>query len=195
MQVKTSPILMVMGGPNGSGKSTITAEYPVIGEYVNADDIKRHLKCSSLEAAQIATATREYFLSQKTDFTFESVLSTERNYLLMEKAKESGYTIICIYVLTINPEINVSRVKARAKSGGHDVPTKKVIERYHRAMSLFPKLFSICDELYVYDNSLERTEGEPSMIVKWQYNNLTVIPNSVWTKNDLKALCAGTYLK
>lgn len=65
MQVKTSPILMVMGGPNGSGKSTITAEYPVIGEYVNADDIQRHLKCSSLEAAQIATATREYFLSQK----------------------------------------------------------------------------------------------------------------------------------
>lgn len=195
MQANKTPILMVMAGPNGSGKSTITEEYPVVGEYVNADDIQRYLKCTPLEAAQIAEATREYFLSQKTDFTFETVLSTERNYLLMERAKESGYTVICIFVLTVNPEINVSRVKSRARNGGHDVPPEKVIERYHRALSLFPRLFIICDELYVYDNSLERCEGEPSMILKWQYGKLDVMPNTVWTIKDLEALCAGTYLK
>lgn len=195
MQAGSPPVLMVMAGPNGSGKSTITEVYPVVGEYVNADDIQRYLKCTPLEAAQIAEATREYFLSQKADFTFETVLSTERNYLLMEKAKESGYTVICIYVLTVNPEINVSRVKSRARNGGHDVPSEKVIERYHRALSLFPKLFLLCDELYVYDNSLERNEGEPSMILKWQYGKLEVMPNTVWTMKDLEALCAGTYLK
>ena len=193
MQANNTPILMVMAGPNGSGKSTITEEYPVIGEYVNADDIQRYLKCTPLKAAQIAEATREYFLSQKANFTFETVLSTERNILLMERAKACGYTVICIYVLTNNPAINVSRVKSRARNGGHDVPSEKVIERYHRAMSLFPRLFTVCDELYVYDNSLERDKGEPSMILKWQYGKLEATPNSIWTTQNLEALCNGTY--
>lgn len=185
---------MVMAGPNGSGKSTITEVYPVVGAYVNADDIQRHLRCTTLEAAQIAESTREYYLSQGMDFTFESVMSTERNYLLMEKAKKSGYMVVCIYVLTSHPSINVSRVQSRFKNGGHDVPTEKVIQRYHRAISLFPKLFDICDELYVYDNSLDRTEGVPSMILKWQYGELKIMPNSVWPVQNLDALCKGTYL-
>lgn len=189
------PILMVMAGPNGSGKSTISREYPIIGDYVNADEIQRHLKCSPLEAAQIAEATREFLLSEKKNFTFESVLSTERNFLLMERAKESGYKVICVYVLTAHPDINVSRVKSRVKKGGHDVPTEKIIKRYYRAMTLFPRLFAVCDECYVYDNSPERDQGEPSMIIKWQYGKLEVFPNSVWSISNLESLCEGTYLK
>lgn len=194
MFTNSTPILMVMAGPNGSGKSTITEEYPVVGEYVNADDIQRYLKCTPLKAAQIAENTREYFLSQKCDFTFETVLSTERNYSLMQRAKESGYTVICIYVLTVNPDINVSRVISRKLNGGHDVPAEKVVERYHRAMTLFPRLFSICDEMYVYDNSFDRNEGEPTMILKWLYGELYAMPNSLWTIDDLDSLCKGIYL-
>lgn len=195
MRANNTPILMVMAGPNGSGKSTITNEYQPVGEYVNADDIQRYLNCTPLEAAKIAEATREFFLSQKVDFTFETVLSTEKNYLLMEKAKESGYTVICIYVLTVDPSINVSRVKSRVLNGGHDVPTEKIVNRYYRAMSLFPKIFSVCDECYVYDNSLERGQGDPTMILKWQYGKLELMPNSLWSIKKLESLCEGTYLK
>lgn len=106
-----SPILMVIAGPNGSGKSTITATMDVAGDYVNADDIQSHLACSPLETAQIAEATREYMSAEKRDFTFESVMSTPRNYELMEKAKSAGYTVVCIYVLTKAADINVKRVK------------------------------------------------------------------------------------
>lgn len=109
----STPILMVMAGPNGSGKSTITAGYQTIGEYVNADDIQNHLSCDALKAAIITTNTREYLLSQQKDFTFETLLSTERNYDLMQRAKEMGYRVICIYVLTIDPKINISRVEQR----------------------------------------------------------------------------------
>ncbi len=188
-----SPVLMVMGGPNGSGKSTITEVYGTVGVYINADDIQRHLGCTPLKAAEIATATRELYLSQREDFTFESVLSTERNYNLMQKAKEAGYKVICIYVLTVDPSINVARVKARARFGGHDVPSDKVVLRYHRAMKLFPLLFNICDECYVYDNSYERGAGEPSMIVKWQYGSLEMIPTPLWSIDKIKELCAGNY--
>lgn len=191
--MQSSPTIMIMGGPNGSGKSTITAQYPPIGYYINADDVQRHLQCEALTAAKIAENTREYFLAQKSDFTFESVLSTPRNFNLMERAKQAGYKVICIYILTKDAEINVARVKARVNRGGHDVPAEKVRQRYCRAMALFPRLFELCDELYVYDNSLERSEGEPQMIIKWQYGHLDMMPSAVWSADMLKSLCNGNY--
>lgn len=188
-----SPILMVMAGPNGSGKSTITAKMAVVGDYINADDIQSHLPCSPLEAAQIAEATREYMLAEKRDFTFESVMSTPRNYKLMERAKSAGYTVVCIYVLTKAADINVKRVKTRVDKGGHDVPSEKIRERYSRAMKLFPKLFEVCDECYVYDNSRERNEGEPEMIISFKYGELKLMPNMIWTQVMLEKLCRGIY--
>lgn len=185
--------LMVMAGPNGSGKSTVTAKFQIIGYYINADDIQRELGCTPLEAAQNATATREYMLSNNRDFTFESVLSTMRNYELMQRAKAKGYKIICIYILTKNPEINVRRVKARVERGGHNVPTEKIRERYLRAMKLFPKLFELCDELYVYDNSYEREESEPEMFILMQYGEIKLMPTSMWPIEDIDKLCSGNF--
>ncbi|MBR3991416.1 MAG: zeta toxin family protein, partial [Clostridia bacterium] len=124
------PRLLVFAGPNGSGKSTITERIRIIGKYVNADEIKRQLDCSDLESAVVAEATREYLLKNKKDFTFETVLSTSRNIDLMERAKAAGYQVVCIYILTKNPEINISRVRNRVKNGGHDVPDEKIRERF-----------------------------------------------------------------
>ena len=189
----TTPKLMVMAGPNGSGKSTITSQISVIGYYINADDIKKEKVCSDLEAAQLATATREYMVDNGLDFTFESVLSTPRNYELMERAKKNNYKIICIYVLTTNPEINVKRVASRVKKGGHSVKPEKIHERYYRAMKLFPRLLDLCDELYVYDNSYERDVGEPEMILSLQYGEIKFKPNAMWSMDNIEKLCNGTY--
>ena len=95
------PEVMFFAGPNGSGKSTITRMARIVGEYINADDIKRTTLCSDLEAAQRAEELRESMVAQKKDFTFETVLSTDRNLNLLKKAKDNGYFIIiqvnCIY--------------------------------------------------------------------------------------------------
>lgn len=85
------PEVIVFAGPNGSGKSTITQMAKVGGEYINADDIKRTTLCTDLEAAVKAEELREYMIENKKDFTFETVLSTDRNLLLLQKAKEQGY--------------------------------------------------------------------------------------------------------
>ena len=39
------PEVVVFAGPNGSGKSTITRMAKVVGEYINADDIKATTLC------------------------------------------------------------------------------------------------------------------------------------------------------
>lgn len=187
------PKLLVFAGPNGSGKSTITSGISLFGEYVNADLIKKHLQCSDEEAAVIAEKTREYFLASNMDFTFETVLSTPRNINLMERAKEKGYYIVCMYVLTVNPQINIARVRQRVASGGHDVPTEKISTRYCRALKLIPNIFPLCDELYVFDNSLDSGEDGASMIIRSVKGNVEMYPNKVWNKAMIECLVTGTY--
>ena len=122
----SKPIVLVFAGPNGSGKSTLWRNLEAFGTYVNADDIKKEHGLSDLEAAQQAEALRNMLLDGNQDFSFETVLSTERNLLLLEKAKARGYEVQCIYVLTCDESINVARVKARHMVGGHDVPEDKI---------------------------------------------------------------------
>ncbi|MBR6173904.1 MAG: zeta toxin family protein [Eubacterium sp.] len=126
-----------------------------VGEYINADDIKRTTLCTDIEAAQKAEELREKIISEKRDFTFETVLSTDRNLLLLKKAKEQGYFVRCIYVLTANADINVARVSARQAIGGHGVPEDKIRSRYSKALALIPQLVEVCDVLHVYDNTKE----------------------------------------
>ena len=68
------------------------------------------------------------------DFTFETVLSSHYNLDILKKAKSEGYFIKCIFVLTVDPEINVQRVATRAASGGHDVEKKAISDRYYKSL-------------------------------------------------------------
>lgn len=84
-QIK-KPEIIVFAGPNGSGKTTVTKLAKVIEPYINADEIKRTNYCSDLEAAQLAEKMREDCVAQNKSFTFETVLSTDRNLKLLQKA-------------------------------------------------------------------------------------------------------------
>ena len=119
------PEIIVFAGPNGSGKSTFTDLLKPPVDYINADEIKKNLKCDDLTAAQIAEKQREDHLKNREDFCFETVMSTPRNLNLLQRAKDAGYFIRCYYILTVDPFINVYRVKSRVAEGGHDVVTKK----------------------------------------------------------------------
>lgn len=177
------PEVMFFAEPNGSGKTTITRMAKTVGDYINADDIKRTTLCSDLEAAVKAEELREKMLEDKKDFTFETVLSTDRNLLLLRKAKKHGYFIRGIYVLTANPDINVARVNAREAFGGHGVPQEKIRSRYTKALSLIPQLVDVCDVLHIYDNT-----QEPFRIFKKRKNVYFRWSNQFWGKEDIERL-------
>jgi len=177
------PEIIVFAGPNGSGKSTITKLAKVIDPYINADDIKRTIHCSDMEAALKAEELRENALSKQSDFTFETVLSTERNINLLKRAKEQGYFIRCIYVLTDNSEINEIRVLARESHGGHGVPAEKIRSRYDRCLKLIPELVKICDVMHIYDNS-----KEPFRIFKKRKSEYFYWENEFWDKIRIEEL-------
>lgn len=149
------PEIVVFAGPNGSGKSTLTELLKPLMDYINADEIKKNLKCTDLEAAQIAERQRESYLERRESFCFETVMSTERKLDLLRRAKEIGYFIRCYYVVTSDPLINVYRVRMRVKLGGHDVPVDKIYARYDRSMALAKDVVAVSDVCHIYDNSAE----------------------------------------
>ncbi len=177
------PEVMVFAGPNGSGKSTITRMAKIVGEYINADDIKRTTLCSDIEAAIRAEELRESMLKQRKDFTFETVLSTDRNLLLLKRAKENGYFVRCIYVLTSDPIINISRVNVREALGGHGVPKEKIVSRYYKAIKLIPELVTVCDILHIYDNT-----EEPTRIFKKRKDVYYRWCNDDWSESAIEEL-------
>lgn len=180
---KRKPIVLAFAGPNGSGKTTLTRKLPVVGTYVNTDDIKKTYDLTDLEAAQQAELLRNMLLNNGADFSFETVLSTERNLVLLEKAKELGYEVQCIYVLTCDENINVARVRARYAAGGHDVPEEKIRARYRRALALLPRLERVCDKLLIYDNS-----DVPVLIYSKDNSKTDVLPNRFWSETDIRAM-------
>jgi predicted ABC-type ATPase len=180
------PVVLAFAGPNGSGKTTLARSLPAFGSHVNADDLQEKHGLSNLEAAKRAEALRNHLLSRGADFSFETVLSTERNLLLLQKARERGYEVQCIYVLTCNENLNVARVKARQAAGGHGVPPEKVRTRYHRALALLPQLLKLCDKILIYDN----TEA-PSLIFSKTHVSTEMLPNKYWPKPALRKLLGG----
>jgi predicted ABC-type ATPase len=180
------PEIIVFAGPNGSGKSTITELLrPPSLDYINADEIQRVLGCDNLEAAKIAENRREEHLKKRESFCFETVLSTDRNLKLLQRAKDAGFFIRCYYVLTADPQINIARVASRVSAGGHDVPTEKIISRYDKALELVHELVPICDVCHIYDNSADA----PYRIFKKRKDQCWYCTERhLWLKNDIIAL-------
>ena len=177
------PEIIVFAGPNGSGKSTVTKMAAIVEPYINADDIKRAYHCSDLEAAQRAETLMEDYVSENKNFTFETVLSSQRKINILKQAKAQGYFIRGFYILTETPDINVSRVKVRAASGGHDVPEATIRERYDKSLANIPVLMDLCDVLHIYDNT-----EEPFRIFKKRKAETFFWPNDFWNKEEIETL-------
>lgn len=102
---------------------------------------------------------------------------------ILNKAKEEGYFIKGVFVLTIDPNINIARVEARVASGGHDVEREKIVSRYTKSLKNIPALMELCDILHVYDNSVE-----PVRIIRKHKDDITIFPNDIWSEEQILGL-------
>ena len=178
--VNKKPEIVVFAGPNASGTSTFTELLRPLFDYINADEIKKNLRCGDLEAAKLAEAQREEHLAKGQNFCFETVLSTRRNLDLLKRAKQKGYFIRCYYVLTMNPLINVYRIKSRVLLGGHDVPKDKILARYKGCLELMKEVIEVSDICHIYDNS-----NQPIRIFKKRKTECYYDDSSEWDKERI----------
>ena len=85
------PMIIVFAGPNGSGKSSVTSLAEISGEYINADEIKKALHCSDMDAAVKATDIRYNLLEKKI---LRSKLCFQQNEILNCLQKQNRKAIL-----------------------------------------------------------------------------------------------------
>ena len=111
-----------------------------------------------LKAAKEATRQRNECLKLKRSLAFETVFSIPEKLRFLRQAKDAGFFIRMFFVATDSPCINAARIASRVMEGGHDVPITKIISRFTKSLAGLPSAVSVCDRVYVYDNSVDDQE-------------------------------------
>ncbi|GAA0893034.1 zeta toxin family protein [Fulvivirga kasyanovii] len=182
--------LYIIAGCNGAGKTT--ASYTILPEilncreFVNADEIAKGLspfqpEKAGITAGKLMLKRIKTLLQAGESFAFETTLSTKSYAGFVEKAKQLGYQVTCLFFLLHSEELAISRVETRVKEGGHNIPETVIRRRYKRGLNNFFNLFlpKVDNWLFV-DNS-----GDTYEIVAEGTMNEIVI-NNVKQWNELK---------
>jgi len=151
------PIVVAIAGPNGAGKTTFyEAHLQRSGlRFVNADELARELEVDAYEAAELAGRLRHALLEQGESFVFETVFSDPVGDKVgfLKQAEAKGYTVVLCFIGVDGPEVSEERVAMRVLQGGHDVPTKKLKERYPRTLRNLARAIRELPHVLVFDNS------------------------------------------
>lgn len=118
----------------------------------------------------LADYVRHKLLGNCNKFTFETVMSHPSKLDFIRKAQEMEYKVYLYFVSLSDPTLNQSRVRQRVLQGGHDVPPKKIEERYYRTMDLLLDAISLVDKAYIFDNSY----SEPKLFARMENKEINI---------------------
>jgi predicted ABC-type ATPase len=157
------PNLYVISGCNGAGKTT--ASYTVLPEmldceeFINADEIARGLSPfnpdkAAIEAGRIMLRKIGDLIKTKSDFAFETTLSTKSYINTIQKAKKEGYEIILVFFWLDSVDLAIERVETRVKEGGHNIPKDVIRRRYFAGLrNLFDLYIPVSDYWLLFNTS------------------------------------------
>jgi predicted ABC-type ATPase len=121
----SQPECLILAGPNGGGKSTVykrliaKEKLPSDTIYVNTDDNLKTLErldptATDIAAGRLSISTLNEAISSKTDFVFETTLSSHHSIRTIEMARSAGYVVGLIYVLLQTVELHNARIRTRS---------------------------------------------------------------------------------
>jgi len=173
--------ITVLAGINGAGKSSLAGAFfrAAGGDYYNPDEFTRRLihqnpGINPAEANSLAWARGKELLeraiAEGIDFAFETTLGAKTISALLLRAANEGMAVKILFVGLTSVEHHLRRVAARVKAGGHDIPEKKIRERWQNSRLNLIRLLPHLAELVLWDNSAEadftRTEPQPVMVLR-----------------------------
>jgi predicted ABC-type ATPase len=167
--------LWIVAGPNGAGKTTCVQNSPFKEmlrgvTFLNPDDVTKQLliargftgfadtppgvllECFLTAANQVERQVVEA-VERGDAVGVETVLSTDKYRALVERVRRLGGLFTLLYVTVASPDVAVGRVANRVHKGGHDVPTVKVAERFHRSLAHLPWFVANANICLIIDNS------------------------------------------
>ena len=161
-----TPRVAVIAGPNGAGKTTyakVLLERLGIEHFVNADVIAQGLSgmnpaSVAIEAGRLMLGRIRDLANSRSDFAFESTLSSRSFALFLRNLKISGYRIELYYLALASPQLAQKRVRLRVKLGGHSIPEDVVSRRFYRSLSnLFELYLPLANTWTIFDNADTKT--------------------------------------
>lgn len=153
------PRVLIFAGPNGAGKTT-AAETILPGlridEFVNADEIAsalgdRNSPVTQLRAGRLAIERIEVLRRERRDFAFETTLTGRLMERRLQRLVAAGYEVNLLYYALPTAEHAVQRVRQRVARGGHAVPERDVVRRFHESRASFQRLRHLMSDWRVYD--------------------------------------------
>lgn len=164
------PRCIIIGGPNGAGKTTFARDYlPEIAgliHFINADLIAGGIsplrpELAAVHAGRLVLRELDRLVEAKVEFAFESTLSGLHYAKRIADWKRRGYMIEIVYLRLASPRLALSRVAARVRQGGHNVPRADVVRRFKRGWANFLDVYKpLADDWAVYENS----ESKPKLL-------------------------------
>ena len=123
-------------------------------KYIEAEFVDfSNVGIDSYMSAILTDFLRHKYLETHQSFTFETVMSSPDKVEILKKAQQLGYKTYLYFVATEDPAINLLRINHRVKTGGHPVPTDKVITRYYRSLELLSEAIKYTNRAFIFDNS------------------------------------------
>ncbi len=173
------PVLYVLAGVNGAGKSSIgghllaQAGLPWFNPDAFARELRRATGCgqdeANIEAWQESVRRLDAAIESRSSYALETTLGG-RTVVAKVRAATNTHDVIIWFCGLASPEQHISRVAARVRAGGHDIPASKIRERYPQAQLNLISLMPHVSFLRVYDNSKEASRGQtvpdPTLILE-----------------------------
>lgn len=160
---RTRPRCIIIAGPNGAGKTTFARDYlsSIAGliHFINADLIAGGIsplspELAALSAGRLVLRELDRLVEAREEFAFESTLSGLQYAKRITAWKRQGYLMEIVYLRLASPKLALSRVEARVRQGGHNVPRADVLRRFKRGWANFCSIYQpLADQWAIYENS------------------------------------------
>ena len=179
------PVIYVLAGVNGAGKSSVGGHLlsQCGATWFNPDTFARELRaasgCDQLTANALAwqegMRRLAVAIDTRANYAFETTLGGNSVPAKLLEASDS-HDVIMWFCGLASPKMNLERVHARVRAGGHDIPEAKIRERFvnsrHNLIELMPKLAA----LRVFDNSTpadgDGTLPDPLLVLSMERGKL-----------------------
>lgn len=157
------PYVIIIAGPNGAGKTTSASalldQNLKMSHFVNADTIAVGLSAfapekAAIQAGRAMLERMRHLANNNEDFAFETTLASRSFAPWIQTLKENGYLFHLTFLLLESPDLAVSRVAERVRTGGHFVPEETVRRRFKSGLKNFFTLYEpLADSWQMYDNT------------------------------------------
>ncbi|MEO7414806.1 MAG: AAA family ATPase [Opitutaceae bacterium] len=200
--------ITVLAGINGAGKSSVAGAFLRAsgGDYYNPDEFTRTLirqnpAIDPTEANSLAwiqgKERLEGAIAEGTDFAFETTLGANTISALLLRAASEGMAVKICFVGLASVEHHLRRVAARVRAGGHDIPEKKIRERWENSRLNLIRLLPHLAEFVLWDNSTEanftRTAPQPVLVLHVKDGRIGAPEDLAGTPEWAKPIVAASY--